>query len=910
MRLPKAYPICFVILLTSISLITLPMANSRASAANGYLTPPAADDPGSPLSVPAIEFSTYLKGRSANGVALDAEGNIYVTGNALSDFAATPGAAQSQFGGGDSDAFVMKLNAAGTQIIYATYLGGSGYDSGESITVDAAGNAYVTGTTSSTDFPTTPGAYQTSGRGSSTIFVAKLNSTGRAQAYSTYIGNGEDGGRASTPRGIAIDAAGNAYVTGGTNTLNFPITPGAFRSMPGDRPFISLAFVTKLNASGTALVYSTYLGPGNGLGITVDAAGHAYVGGNTGGDFPTTPGAYQPVFRGERNDGFVMKLNPQGSGLIYSTYLGGTKDESIGSIAIDAGGNAYVTGGTFSSDFPTTPGAFSTSARSTFSKAFVTKLNVAGSGLVYSTYVSGRGLDSGRSIALDAAGNAYVAGSTASADFPTVNAVQRTNGGGPTFKSENQGANWSLMASGLKSAAVQTLVIDPINTTTLYAGTSDGVFKSTNGGLEWSASSSGLTMPAIQALAIDPHNPATLYASTSNNFEHGVFKSVDGGANWAVVSLDMVVSPLTVDPTNSQKIFAGGNTSSNDSGSVARSTNGGASWNVARISGTNSVTALAVDPANPSTVYAGARLGGSPPSPYNAMFKSTDGGSSWTRLNGFFDDPIRAIAIAQTSPPTIYVGEGILSRSTDGGLNWTELSNGLKGFGVEGIVIDPTDSSTIYLALGGSYENGIFKSTDSGDHWTATGLRNVSAGAVALDPAHPAKLYAATGIGADAFVAKLNATGSAFFYSTYLGGMADESVSGMITIDAAGNTVVTGNTRSPNFPLANALNTSLGSGFTTAFVTKLGPSPERAVPIINSVAISGKHLIVVGENFSDGARVVLNDETQKTIADEASPNNSLLGKKVGKRIARGETVTIQVKNSDGGLSEPFRFTRN
>ena len=106
------------------------------------------------------------------------------------------------------------------------------------------------------------------------------------------------------------------------------------------------------------------------------------------------------------------------------------------------------------------------------------------------------------------------------------------------------------------------------------------------------------------------------------------------------------------------------------------------------------------------------------------------------------------------------------------------------------------------------------------------------------------------------------------------------------------------------------MSTSLGDEFTTAFLSQFGPSPERAVPIINSVAISGKHLIVVGENFSDGAQVVLNDETQKTIADEASPNNSLLGKKVGKRIARGTTVTIQVKNSDGGLSEPLRFTRN
>ena|SRR5436853_3486532 len=231
MRLPKAYPICFVILLTSISLVTLPMANGRAIAAKGHLTTPVADAPSSSLGVPAIEFSTFLKGRSANGVARDADGNIYVTGNALGDFAATPGAAQSQFGGGDSDAFVMKLNAAGTQVIYATYLGGSGYDSGASLAVDAAGNAYVAGTTGSADFPTTAGAYQPSGHGLSNIFVAKLNPMGNALAYSTYIGNGDDSGGSSDARSIAIDTAGDAYVTGLTGTANFPITPGAFRSV-------------------------------------------------------------------------------------------------------------------------------------------------------------------------------------------------------------------------------------------------------------------------------------------------------------------------------------------------------------------------------------------------------------------------------------------------------------------------------------------------------------------------------------------------------------------------------------------------------------------------------------------------------------------------------------------------------
>ena len=906
MRLPKTCIACLVILLAAISLVTLSFANGRAIAANRYVTAPVADEPDNSSRVPAIDFSTYLKGRSADGVARDAEGNIYITGSALSDFVATPGAAQSQYGGGESDAFVIKLNAAGTDVIYATYLGGSGYDSGASIAVDAAGNAYVTGVTSSADFPTTAGAYQPSGRGLSTIFVAKLNATGSALAYSTYIGNGEDG-RSNDSRGIVLDAEGNAYVTGFTSTTSFPITPGAFRSTPS-RP--SNAFVTKLNATGSALMYSTYLGNGWGQAITTDAAGNAYVCGYTTGDFPTTPGAYQTTFRGSPGDGFITKLNAAGSALIYSTYLGGAKNDSMSGIAIDTTGNAYVTGSTDSANFPTTPGAFSTQPRGAVPNGIVTKLNATGSGLVYSTYFGGGSIDSGRSIAVDAAGNAYVVGTSSSADLPTVNATQRTNGGGPTFKSENQGTKWSPMAAGLKSAQVMTLAVDPVNTTTLYAGTLNGVFKSTNGGFDWSASNSGLPNPIIPALVIDPRNPATLYAAAngSNSSDHGLFKSVDGGATWTALNLNLSVSTLAIKPDNPQTIYAGGFDSTGSS--VARSTNGGASWSIVRIPGNAYVTALAVDPTDASRVYAGVRLGTDPPTPYSGIFKSTDGGASWARLNNIFDDQIRALAIASTSPPTIYVGEGVLSRSTDGGASWTELDNGLAGTGIRSIVIDPTNASTVYLALSDSLSGGIFKSTDGGDHWAATALRNIGAGVVALDPAHPLKLYAATSLSADAFVAKLNATGSAFFYSTYLGGLADESVGGMIALDAAGNVVVAGATRSPDFPLVNALNAGLGSGFTTAFLTRLGPSPERAIPIINSVAISGKHLIVAGENFSDGARVVLNDEPQKTIADEISPNNSLLGKKVGKRIARGETVTIQVKNSDGGLSEPFRFTRN
>ncbi|MDP2325308.1 MAG: SBBP repeat-containing protein, partial [Gammaproteobacteria bacterium] len=240
-------------------------------------------------------------------------------------------------------------------LFYSTYLGGSGYDEGVGIAVDASGNAYVTGYTFSSNFPTTAGAFQpTYGGGSSyDTFITKLNPTGSALVYSTYLGGsiGDHG------RGIAVDAAGNAYVMGDTNSANFPITAGAFQPTYGGSDD---GFITALNPTGSALVYSSYLG-GSGSefvrSIAVDAAGNAYVTGYTSStNFPTTAGAFQPS-RGAANNVFVTKVNPTGSALVYSTYLGGSSDSYGYGIAVDASGSAYVTGEALL-NFPTTTGAF------------------------------------------------------------------------------------------------------------------------------------------------------------------------------------------------------------------------------------------------------------------------------------------------------------------------------------------------------------------------------------------------------------------------------------------------------------------------------------------------------------------------------------------------------------------------
>jgi len=377
-----------------------------------------------------LDYSTYLGGEGDDegfGIALDSEGHAYVTGWTGSDspgFPTTPGANQTAFGGGTCDAFVTKLSPAGNAPVYSTYLGGEDGDHGLGIALDSGGHAYVTGSTSSPGFPTTPGAFQTANAGGTDAFVTKLSPAGNALVYSTYLG-GEDG---DLGVGIAVDAGRHAYVTGYTSSDSpgFPTTPGAYQTAHAG--YMYDAFVTKLSPAGNDLVYSTYLGgeyADKGLGIALDSEGHAYVTGETNSDspgFPTTPRAFQTANAGG-SDAFVTKLALAGNDLVYSTYLGGEDDDYGRGIAVDAGGHAYVTGTTESDSpgFPTTPGAFQT-ANAGASDAFVTMLSPPGRALVYSTYLGGEDDDWGVGIALDSEGNAYFTGGTCSDSpgFPTT----------------------------------------------------------------------------------------------------------------------------------------------------------------------------------------------------------------------------------------------------------------------------------------------------------------------------------------------------------------------------------------------------------------------------------------------------------------------------------------------------------
>ncbi len=371
-----------------------------------------------------ILYSTYLGGNDTSagaGVAVDSVGDAYIAGTtSATDFPTTTGA-YSGTAAGSSDAFVTELNASGAAPVYSTLLGGNDVDSAAAIALAGPGKVYVTGSTSSLDFPTTNSYRAADNNGA--VFVAGLNTAASGKnslVYSTLLGShGFD-----TGAGIAVNSAGDAYVTGSTAATGFPFTTGAYSTTNSGG---SDAFVTELDATGV-ISYSTYLGGGgddHGQAIAVNSAGDAYITGSTDStNFPqvnslnaTGSGCSSPSGNGGV-DAFVTELNPTGSALVYSTYLGGSGTDAGYGIAVDGSNDAYVTGSTTSANFPTTTDAYA-ATNSGGADAFVTKLNAAGNGLLYSTYLGGGSDDTGYGIAANSTG-AYVTGQTYSSNFPTT----------------------------------------------------------------------------------------------------------------------------------------------------------------------------------------------------------------------------------------------------------------------------------------------------------------------------------------------------------------------------------------------------------------------------------------------------------------------------------------------------------
>jgi len=445
---------------------------------------------------PVLVYSTYLGGSTAdevNGIALDSNGNAYLTGQTNSaDFPVTTGAFQSgNKTNGRGTVFVSKLNATGTALVYSTYLGGSQLDTGYAIAVDSGGNAYVGGNSESADFPVTTGAFQTTNVGER-AFVAKLNPTGTALVYSTFLG----GSSSEAVKAIQVDSAGSAYVAGTTFSSNFPVTSGAFQTSNKDGHTV---FLAKLNGTGTALDFATLLGGTDqeeGNGLAIDTLGDSFVTGVTySNDFPVTSGAFQTsLHSSEGSNAFVAKMNPTGTALIYSTYLGGTLLDIANSIAIDGSGNAFVAGFSESSDFPTTEGAFQT----TPGGVFVSELNSTGTALLYSTYLGGPGdvgVEGAFGIAVDSAENAYVTGVTKGGFPVTQGAIQSTGGSGNAFltrlNSSGTGLVYSTYLGGAQGASALAIAIDGSGHAYVAGDTYSKAFPTTTGALQTTNNTNG-----------------------------------------------------------------------------------------------------------------------------------------------------------------------------------------------------------------------------------------------------------------------------------------------------------------------------------------------------------------------------------------------------------------------------------
>ena len=448
----------------------------------------------------ALIYSTYFGGNSTSGystgsgIALDHSGNVYVSGTTTqSDFPITSGAYRSTLEAGKETVFVTKLNGTGSAIVYSTFIGGAG---GAALAVDQDDNAYIAGATSSADYPVTAGAFQTLSKGkagTTTGFITKLNAIGTALIYSTFLG----GSSGDWINSVAVDGSRHAYVTGYTLSKDFPTTPGAFqRTAPFSDMGSTTIFAAKLNIAGSELSYSTFLkgsvdSPSyyydrEGFGIAVDAAGDAYLSAIVSSlDFPISANAFQKVNHSANGTGVIAELNPAGSALLYSTYLGGSRPDFLYAIAVDSLDDAWVTGWITSRDFPVTGDASQNTNNGLYAAACLSRLNPSGSALIYSTYLGGTFLDFGTSIAIDRLGNAYVVGNAGSIDFPvTAGAFHTQNASFPRNGTESVFAaefvfNGATTTSVTSNANPQTIgqpvtlhaTVAPVSGTGVPAGT-------------------------------------------------------------------------------------------------------------------------------------------------------------------------------------------------------------------------------------------------------------------------------------------------------------------------------------------------------------------------------------------------------------------------------------------------------
>ncbi len=669
-----------------------------------------AHDPRLPLVIDPLltHYSTFVGGSApfgVNSMAVDGTGNAYALGSTTStSFPTTTGAYQTAAAGGN-DAALLKLNAQGTGLVYATYLGGSGGDTGSNVQVDSSGQAYVSGRTDSTNFPVTAGAYQTAKAGLIDAYVTKLNAAGNGLLYSTYLGGTADEFRTQGVQYgggcLQVDAAGNAFLAGVTASTNFPTTVGAYQTAyaGGGSDF----FIAKLNAAGTGLAYSTYLGGtshdyAKDDCIAVDASGNAYLGGFTEStDLPITSGAYQST-RSGTTDIYVAKLNAAGSALSYATYLGGGGLEQAWAIDVDSSGNAYVGGyaGATGNSFPTTAGVVDATMSGT-SEATLTKLNPTGTGLAFSTFVGGSGSDSLNDLDVDSSGRTHLVAYTTSTDIATTSGAFQTSSGDGFYALLAAGAGSLVYATyaGGSSGAVEEVVA--LSAEAFVGGYASTDFQTTSGAYQTSASAAtGFLLhflegnaPGTTAVSSSSHpDPARYYPATT--FTASLSASA---GSWPVAgfshSLAAGLSPPaldnSVDTTLTSVTYTGLADGAHTFQAKAVDTKGNPGPTASRV--------VRVDTTPPTTPSVSSSTHPSP----TAYVASSTFTASWTTptdaLSGL--QGYSYAVVAGTSPPT-------LDNVQDAG--------------------GATTSATVTGLTSGTYTFGI-KAVDAAGNWGATASR-------------------------------------------------------------------------------------------------------------------------------------------------------------------------------------------
>jgi hypothetical protein len=611
-------------------------------------------------------------------------------------------------------------------------------------------------------------------------------------------------------RAVRVDGDGNLRIETDAGTLTHR-APVVFQELDGRRRQVAGRYVVRSDREVSfeigeydsrhtlvidpVLDYATYLGGSNQErlhAVAIDAAGNIVVAGETySPDFPTAS-APQPQ-NGGFGDAFVAKLTPAGDALVFATYLGGVQGDSATGVEVDASGAIYLTGTTFSWNFPTLNGVQPNNNGQ--SDAFVVKLDVAGN-LLYSTLLGGMLEEYATGIAVDAFGRAHITGSTMSPDFPLASPVQPSLGGSPVFKTDNGGETWSGLGNGLRSNGVRAFAIDPASPDTVYAaGELGGVFKSTDGGATWLPAGAEIAYWQVNALAVASGSSA-VYAAT----QAGIYRSTDGGTTWSFV-LSGWGTAIAVSNESPSTIYVGLGGNGFPVG-VFKSVDGD-SWIDTGLM--EPVSALAV---SGSRLYAATWPG---------VFTSVSGGG-WVPANAGLPSQPSALVADASNPAVAYAAtfEGLFKTTTNGAA-W-DVVPVLAGVPIASVAISTSEPSTLMVSVlwGGT---GI--SNDGGENWRLTHSEAAVFFAMAFSPSTPAVAYLGGMLSRDAFVATIGADGNTLEFSSYFGGSGHERATD-IAVDSDGARYIVGETGSSDLPLSQALQSSFG-GLQDAFAARIAP---------------------------------------------------------------------------------------